>query len=465
MIVKSKYGLDRIVWDDSSLRSQGGQIQHSGSQSAQDYQAILPAYVQGGSNVYKVTARAYDRNGNSSNNVQLTITVLSNGQVVDQVGVTDFTADKTSAKADGNDTITYTAVVKKNGVTQANVPVSFNIVSGTATLSAKSANTNSSGKVTVTLKSDKPGQVVVSAKTAEMTSALNAHAVIFVDQTQASITEINADKKTAKANGSDAITYTVKVMKDGKPLSAQDVTFTATLGTLSKSTEKTDANGYAKVTLTSKTTGKSLVSASISGSAIDVKAPEVEFFTPLAIDDGNVEIVGTGIKGTLPTVWLQYGQVRLKASGGDGKYTWSSANTGIASVDSTGQVTLRDKGSTTITVVSGDKQTATYIIARPSSMIVSINKRMTYKNAMSSCQSLSGRLPSYQKELADVFDTWGAANKYKHYETRNTMISWIKQTDQDMSQGVASTYDLIKENPLTNKVDINNPNAYATCVK
>ncbi|EKO5868771.1 intimin type alpha [Escherichia coli] len=465
LIVKSKYGLDRVVWDDSSLRSQGGQIQHSGSQSAQDYQAILPAYVQGGSNIYKVTARAYDRNGNSSNNVQLTITVLSNGQVVDQVGVTDFTADKTSAKADNADTITYTAVVKKNGVTQANVPVSFNIVSGTATLSAKSANTNSSGKVTVTLKSDKPGQVVVSAKTAEMTSALNAHAVIFVDQTQASITEINADKKTAKANGSDAITYTVKVMKDGKPLSAQDVTFTATLGTLSKSTEKTDANGYAKVTLTSKTTGKSLVSARISGSAIDVKAPEVEFFTPLAIDDGNVEIVGTGIKGTLPTVWLQYGQVKLKASGGDGKYTWSSANTGIASVDSTGQVTLRDKGSTTITVVSGDKQTATYIIARPSSMIVSINERMTYNNAMSSCQSLSGRLPSSQKELADVFDTWGAANKYEHYETRNAMISWIKQTDQDMRQGVASTYDLVKKNPLTNKVNINKPNAYATCVK
>lgn len=114
--VKSKYGLDRIVWDDSALRSQGGQIQHSGSQSAQDYQAILPAYVQGGSNIYKVTARAYDRNGNSSNNVQLTITVLSNGQVVGQVGVTDFTADKTSAKADGTEAITYTATVKKNGV-------------------------------------------------------------------------------------------------------------------------------------------------------------------------------------------------------------------------------------------------------------------------------------------------------------------------------------------------------------
>ncbi|WP_414092192.1 intimin type alpha [Escherichia albertii] len=466
LIVKSKYGLDRIVWDDSALRSQGGQIQHSGSQSAQDYQAILPAYVQGGSNIYKVTARAYDRNGNSSNNVQLTITVLPNGQVVDQVGVTDFTADKTSAKADGIEVITYTATVKKNGVAQANVPVTFSIVSGTATLGANSARTNGNGKATVTLKSVTPGQVVVSAKTAEMTSPLNANAVIFVDQTQASITEIKADKITAKADGSDAITYTVKVMKDGKPLSSQDVTFTTTFGTLSKSTEKTDTNGYAKVTLTSTAPGKSLVSARVSGSEINVKAPEVEFFIPLAIDDGNVEIVGTGIKGKLPTVWLQYGQVKLKASGGDGKYTWRSANPEIASVDSTGQVTLRDKGSTTITVVSGDKQTATYTIAIPSSMIVSnINNRMTYNEAMSSCQSLGGRLPSSQRELADVFDTWGAANKYEHYKTSTSIISWIKQTDDDVKKGVASTYDLVKRNPLTSSVKTDARNAYATCVK
>ncbi|WP_414132925.1 intimin type alpha [Escherichia albertii] len=465
--VKSKYGLDRIVWDDSALRSQGGQIQHSGSQSAQDYQAILPAYVQGGSNIYKVTARAYDRNGNSSNNVQLTITVLSNGQVVGQVGVTDFTADKTSAKADGTEVITYTATVKKNGVAQANVPVSFDIVSGDATLSARSVTTNSSGKATVTLKSSKPGQVVVSAKTAEMTSALNASAVIFVDQTKAGITEIKADKTTAVANGKDAITYTVKVMKNGQPLSGEEVTFTKTLGTLSKSIEKTDANGYAKVTLTSVTQGKSLVSARVSDVAVDVKAPEVEFFTQLTIDNSNIEIVGTGVKGTLPTVWLQYGQVKLKASGGNGRYTWRSANTAIASVDaSSGQITLKDKGTTTITVVSGDNQTATYTIATPSSMIVSnINSRMTYSEAMSSCQSLRGRLPSSQSELADVFDTWGAANKYEYYKTSTSIISWIKQTDDDVKKGVASTYDLVKRNPLTSSVKTDARNAYATCVK
>ncbi|EHW5677645.1 intimin [Escherichia albertii] len=465
LIVKSKYGLDRIVWDDSALRSQGGQIQHSGSQSAQDYQAILPAYVQGGSNIYKVTARAYDRNGNSSNNVQLTITVLPNGQVVDQVGVTDFTADKTSAKADNVDTITYTATVKKNGVAQANAPVTFSIVSGTATLGANSAKTDGNGKATVTLKSGTPGQVVVSAKTAEMTSPLNASAVIFVDQTQASITEIKADKTTAKADGSDAITYTVKVMKDGKPLSSQDVTFTTTFGTLSKSTEKTDTNGYAKVTLTSTAPGKSLVSARVSGSEINVKAPEVEFFIPLAIDDGNVEIVGTGIKGKLPTVWLQYGQVKLKASGGDGKYTWRSANPEIASVDSTGQVTLRDKGSTTITVVSGDKQTASYTISMPKK-IVSVNSdsRVNYNMANTICKNINGSLPSSITELKELYNKWGAANKYQHY-TQKSITAWTLQTADDIKQGVTSTYDLVRENPQLNKVAIAGNNAYAVCVK
>ncbi|EOZ1918713.1 intimin type alpha [Escherichia albertii] len=466
LIVKSKYGLDRIVWDDSALRSQGGQIQHSGSQSAQDYQAILPAYVQGGSNIYKVTARAYDRNGNSSNNVQLTITVLPNGQVVDQVGVTDFTADKTSAKADGIEAITYTATVKKNGGAQANVPVTFSIVSGTATLGANSAKTDGNGKATVTLKSVTPGQVVVSAKTAEMTSPLNASAVIFVDQTQASITEIKADKTTAVANGKDAVTYTVKVMKNGQPLSGEEVSFTTTLGALSKPSEKTDANGYAKVTLTSTTQGKSLVSASVSNVAVDVRAPEVEFFTPLTIDDDSIEIVGTGVKGKLPTVWLQYGQVKLKASGGNGKYTWRSANTAIASVDaSSGQITLKDKGATTITVVSGDNQTATYTIATPDSLIVSnLSKRVTYNDAVNTCKNLGGKLPSSQSELENVFKIWGAANKYEYYKSRQSISSWVQQTPGNMNSGVASTYDLVRKNPLSN-VDVNGTNAYATCVK
>ncbi len=466
LIVKSKYGLDRIVWDDSALRSQGGQIQHGGSQSAQDYQAILPAYVQGGSNIYKVTARAYDRNGNSSNNVQLTITVLPNGQVVDQVGVTDFTADKTSAKADGIEAITYTATVKKNGVAQANVPVTFSIVSGTATLGANSARTDGNGKATVTLKSATPGQVVVSAKTAEMTSPLNASAVIFVDQTKASITEIKADKTTAKADGSDAITYTVRVMKEGAPVVDQKVTFSKDFGTLNKTEATTDQNGYATVKLSSNTPGKAIVSAKVSGVGTEVKATTVEFFAPLSIDGDKVTVIGTGITGALPKNWLQYGQVKLQATGGNGKYTWKSSNTKIASVDNSGVITLNEKGSATITVVSGDNQSATYTINAPGSIVIAVDKntRVTYFDAENKCKTNSANLAQSKELLANIYSTWGAANKYPYYSGSESLTAWIKQSSSEQSSGVSSTYDLVTKNQLSNVV-VNNKNAFSVCVK
>ncbi len=466
LIVKSKYGLDRIVWDDSALRSQGGQIQHGGSQSAQDYQAILPAYVQGGSNIYKVTARAYDRNGNSSNNVQLTITVLPNGQVVDQVGVTDFTADKTSAKADGIEAITYTATVKKNGVAQANVPVTFSIVSGTATLGANSARTDGNGKATVTLKSATPGQVVVSAKTAEMTSPLNASAVIFVDQTKASITEIKADKTTAKADGSDAITYTVRVMKEGAPVVDQKVTFSKDFGTLNKTEATTDQNGYATVKLSSNTPGKAIVSAKVSGVGTEVKATTVEFFAPLSIDGDKVTVIGTGITGALPKNWLQYGQVKLQATGGNGKYTWKSSNTKIASVDNSGVITLNEKGSATITVVSGDNQSATYTINAPGSIVIAVDKntRVTYFDAENKCKTNRANLAQSKELLANIYSTWGAANKYPYYSGSKSLTAWIKQSSSEQSSGVSSTYDLVTKNQLIN-VGVNNKNAFSVCVK
>ncbi|EHU9792396.1 intimin type beta [Escherichia coli] len=466
LIVKSKYGLDRIVWDDSALRSQGGQIQHGGSQSAQDYQAILPAYVQGGSNIYKVTARAYDRNGNSSNNVQLTITVLPNGQVVDQVGVTDFTADKTSAKADGIEAITYTATVKKNGVAQANVPVTFSIVSGTATLGANSARTDGNGKATVTLKSATPGQVVVSAKTAEMTSPLNASAVIFVDQTKASITEIKADKTTAKADGSDAITYTVRVMKEGAPVVDQKVTFSKDFGTLNKTEATTDQNGYATVKLSSNTPGKAIVSAKVSGVGTEVKATTVEFFAPLSIDGDKVTVIGTGITGALPKNWLQYGQVKLQATGGNGKYTWKSSNTKIASVDNSGVITLNEKGSATITVVSGDNQSATYTINAPGSIVIAVDKnnRVTYFDAENKCKTNSANLAQSKELLANIYSTWGAANKYPYYSGSKSLTAWIKQSLSEQSSGVSSTYDLVLKNPMIN-VNVNDNSAFPVCVK
>ncbi|MDA6915418.1 Ig-like domain-containing protein, partial [Escherichia coli] len=76
----------------------------------------------------------------------------------------------------------------------------------------------------------------------------------------------------------------------------------------------------------------------------EVKAPEVKFFSVLSIDS-NVSIIGTSANGALPNIWLRYGQFKLTAKGGDGKYQWRSQDPSVASVDAlTGRVTLLKKG-------------------------------------------------------------------------------------------------------------------------
>ena len=299
-----------------------------------------------------------------------------------------------------------------------------------------------------------------------MTSALNANAVIFVDQTKASITEIKADKTTAVANGQDAITYTVKVMKNGQPLSGEEVTFFTDFGALDKTKVTTDQSGYATVKLSSSTSGKAIVRAKVSDVDTEVKAAAVEFFASLSIDSNKVTVIGTGVTGSLPKNWLQYGQAKLQATGGNGKYTWKSSDTKIASVDSSGVITLNGKGSTIITVVSGDNQSATYTISTPDKIVIAVDKinRMTYSAAENKCRTISANLAPSKSILADTYSKWGAANKYSYYSGSNSLTAWITQSSSELPSGVSSTYDLITTNSLTNVKTTDN-NAFAVCVK
>ncbi|WP_162773854.1 intimin C-type lectin domain-containing protein, partial [Escherichia coli] len=67
-------------------------------------------------------------------------------------------------------------------------------------------------------------------------------------------------------------------------------------------------------------------------------------------------------------------------------------------------------------------------------------------------------------ELETLYNKWGAANNYQHY-TQLSITAWTLQTSDDVKKGVTSTYDLVRKNPQLNKVNINDNNAYAVCVK
>ncbi len=234
---------------------------------------------------------------------------------------------------------------------------------------------------------------------------------------------------------------------------------------------QTDKDGKATVKLTSGSEGSAVVSAKVSEVNTEVKASEVKFFSVLSIGN-NVNIIGTSADGALPNIWLQYGQFKLTAKGGDGKYKWHSKDTSVASVDaSTGQVTLLKKGTTTIEVVSGDNQTATYTINQPENIItVETQDKVLYNVAKTKCEMNSGRLPSSTSELKDVYNQWGPANSYDGYKGKNTITAWTQQTADDIPKGWTSTFDIVTKNEIPNngikvKVNVDAANAFAVCVK
>lgn len=234
---------------------------------------------------------------------------------------------------------------------------------------------------------------------------------------------------------------------------------------------KTDKDGRATVKLTSGVAGNAIVSAKVSEVNTEVKAPEAKFFSVLSIDN-NVNIIGTSANGALPNIWLRYGQFKLTAKGGDGKYQWRSQDPSVASVDAlTGRVTLLKKGTTKIEVVSGDKQTATYTINTPEKIItVETQNKVIYSVAEATCSTNSGRLPSSTSELKDVYNKWGAANSYEGYKGKNTITAWTQQTAADKQPGWTSTFDIVTKNEIPNngsnsKVDVNTANAFAVCVR
>ncbi|EPE0957438.1 intimin C-type lectin domain-containing protein, partial [Escherichia coli] len=260
-----------------------------------------------------------------------------------------------------------------------------------------------------------------------------------------------------------------------QPEANHSVTFSTNFGNLGGNSNtqivKTDKDGRATVKLTSGVAGNAVVSAKVSEVNTEVKAPEVKFFSVLSIDS-NVSIIGTSANGALPNIWLRYGQFKLTAKGGDGKYQWRSQDPSVASVDAlTGRVTLLKKGTTTIEVVSGDNQTAMYTINTPTKFIsVETQNKVVYSDAEATCRMNNARLPSSTSELKDVYNKWGAANSYEGYKGKKTITAWTQQTEDDKQKGWTSTFDIVTKNEIpsngsNSKVHVNKANAFAVCVR
>ncbi|CAD5879795.1 Ig family protein [Escherichia coli] len=176
--------------------------------------------------------------------------------------------NKTSAVADGQDSIILTAVIRDAaGIPVAGQAVTWHTDRGQ--FSQQDAVTNAAGAASASLSSTQAGTAQVSLSLNGTTDTVNAPRVSFTEQLHLTL---QAGKTTAVADGNDSITYTLNVRDAaGQPMKDKAVQWTTDLGTLSSPQGTTSAQGEATVTLTSTQAGQAVVNATVDGKQISAQ--------------------------------------------------------------------------------------------------------------------------------------------------------------------------------------------------
>ncbi|HGW6618565.1 TPA: Ig-like domain-containing protein, partial [Escherichia coli] len=177
--------------------------------------------------------------------------------------------NKTSAVADGQDSIILTAVIRDAaGIPVAGQAVTWHTDNGQFT--QQDAVTNAAGAASATLTSTQAGNAQVSLSLNGTTTTVSAPRVSFTQQLYLTL---QAGRTTAVADGNDAITYTLNVRDAaGQPVKDKAVQWSTDLGTLSAQQGTTSAQGEATVTLASTQAGQAVVNATVDGKQISAQS-------------------------------------------------------------------------------------------------------------------------------------------------------------------------------------------------
>lgn len=167
--------------------------------------------------------------------------------------IASLTVDRTTAIANGSDSVTYTAtVLDANSNPVAGQAITWN--SSLGTLSAPGGTTGSDGVLTVGLTS-------VAAGVANLTATLNGTAtgadpVTFTADITTAVVTVQANTDTVPADGVTPIIVTATVRDaNNNVLPDLPVTYTTDFGQLSVPSGTTDANGQVTFNLTSQQAG------------------------------------------------------------------------------------------------------------------------------------------------------------------------------------------------------------------
>ncbi|TFF54290.1 intimin-like protein [Enterobacter sp. A11] len=279
-----------------------------------------------------------------------------------------ITASKTSALANGQDTISLEVKVEdanKNPVKGAKVDWSTG--SATAHLSGTSTETNALGIATIEVTS-------ASIETLEVTATMGGQtqtspALNFtVDSTTAVVKTLNVDKSQATANNNDRITLTAEVVDANDhpvPASTLQWSIVQGQGTLSASQNATNESGMGSVTLTATQQGTVIVSVN-TATGTAVNSPELVFVADtatgkvsqvttdktLAMADGKDKVTYTATGTDANGNPLQGMDVNWSVTPSSAKLSLATSQTGADGTASVSVTTLK-AGDVSLTAQAG----------------------------------------------------------------------------------------------------------------
>ncbi|MDE9536568.1 inverse autotransporter beta domain-containing protein [Xenorhabdus bovienii] len=282
--ITSKYSLARLELRADELQQAGGRIVH---QTPDKVMLFLPKAAD---KIIRLSGIAIDRHGNRSQPSETTIFILPTETHV------QITANRTQAKADGQDSVMYTVMVKdRDGEPVPDQTVSWSSDKGK--LSQTTQKTDAQGLAVVLLSSHHDGEHSVQVSVGDnVTVTLPVHFSAVLKLV------IIADKTQARADGQDAVTFTVTV-KDaaGVPVPQQSVKWQTSRGKFLTLSSTTNNHGQATAALVSLPFGIAEVSVTIGEETL--MASPIEFLPALthtltcdkstAIADGQDSVLCT----------------------------------------------------------------------------------------------------------------------------------------------------------------------------
>ncbi|MFM5363743.1 Ig-like domain-containing protein, partial [Aeromonas veronii] len=271
--VTSKYGIDKVVWDASSLIADGGSVTPVGNDRAK---IILPSIEQAipfrnayePSSSYIIGAIAKDKKGNSSE--RATITLDTQRSPFD---VSSISLSKTSAVADGVDSIdiTVSGMNGETGQPLVGEPIYLALTNTTQGQVIKEVRgeLDVNGSLSVSVSTTLAGQVSAVAEIIRNGNRGSALMTFVGDVNSASldnsVVELVADN--AIANGRDKNKIIVRLYdRNNNLLPNASINVVGSQGVSVAGEVSTDATGMAEIPFSSTRAGSATVQLTINGS-------------------------------------------------------------------------------------------------------------------------------------------------------------------------------------------------------